>query len=63
MTIELDKVHNIKFANVFSWDANDYSDAFIESADFNGRPMTEEELEELNSDREFVHERLMQHLH
>ena len=34
-------------------DAPDFCDAFIASADYDGRPMTQEELDEINDDNDF----------
>ena len=36
-------------------DYPDFCDAYIVSADYNGQPMTETELDEINQDSEFVH--------
>jgi hypothetical protein len=50
------KVSNIEVDGINHADHPDYSDAFIISADYDGRPMTEDEINELNEDREFVFE-------
>lgn len=52
--IELD---GIDFA-----DYPDFCDAFIIGAEYKGKPMTEEQLEDLNNDREFVLQCVMNHL-
>lgn len=44
-------------------DAPDYSDAFIASALIDGREMTDAELELLNSDSCFVHEKVLDQIH
>lgn len=61
--IELDKIDNIKFEDIDRKDYPDFCDAFILSADMNGYPMTEMELEKLNEDSEFVHEKLFDYLY
>jgi hypothetical protein len=60
--MDLSKVDNIVFEDIDHSDYPDFCDAFIASADIDGRPMTEDELEELNENRDFVHEKLMDFL-
>ena len=43
-------------------DYPDFVDAYIESADYKGREMTEEELDFLNEDSDFVYEEVQKHL-
>jgi hypothetical protein len=58
--MDLTKVDNLVFEDVFADDYPDYCDAFVSSADIDGRPMTEAELEELNEDhREWVYGKLI----
>ena len=40
-------------------DAFDFCDAYISKAEINGRDMTEDELEELNEDKDFVHQEVL----
>jgi hypothetical protein len=49
-------IDNIEVDGINHRDAPDFCDAFIASADYDGREMTEEELEELNEDNDFVYE-------
>ena len=45
--------------NIVLGGANDYpdfTDAYIESADYKGQPMTQKQLDAINEDREFVFE-------
>jgi len=61
MSLDLTKVDNIEF----DYDTNDYpdfSDACITSADYDGNQMTDEQLDELNQDSDFVHEKLINYL-
>ncbi len=60
--MDLTKVTNIEFDGVDHRDYPDYCDAHIVSANYEGREMTEFEIEELNDDRDYVYERLMDHL-
>lgn len=43
-------------------DAPDYCDAYVIGATYMGEDLTEDQLEELNDDRQFVYERLMDYL-
>ena len=58
--IKLEEVEEMEFSDVDNSDYPDYSDAFVESATYKGREMTEEELNELNDDySDFVYQKLM----
>jgi len=60
--LDLTKINNLQFDGIDHEDFPKYCDAFIMSADYNGKEMTEEQLDELNEDREFVHEKLFDYL-
>jgi hypothetical protein len=45
--IDLTKVTDIVFADIDFADYPDFSDAYIESADYDGEPMTQEQIESL----------------
>jgi hypothetical protein len=58
---DLTKIDNIVCADVDMRDYPDFCDAYIESADYNGIPMTESQLERLNdTERDFCHEKISQ---
>jgi hypothetical protein len=62
--INLKRIDNIVFDGIDHTDAPDYCDVFIQSADMNGWPMSEDELTDLNENfNEWVHEKLMDYLH
>ena len=61
--IATNRVSNIVFSDVDHADAPDYCDAFIESADYDGVPMTVEQLDELNEDSDFKYEALQRWLY
>ncbi len=63
--IELDynKISNVYVAGIDMEDYGDFCDAYIESADYDGREMTEEELEVLNEDSSFVNEAVFNQLY
>jgi hypothetical protein len=57
-TIKLDyeKISNVFVGGIDMEDYPDFCDAYIESADYDNREMTDEELEILNEDGEFISE-------
>lgn len=55
--IDFKLVTNVSVDGIDTTDYPDFVDAFIESADYDGKPMNEEMLDEINSDHlDFVHE-------
>jgi len=56
-------IDTIEVEDIFHWDAPDYCDAFISYAEKNGVPLTDEELDTLNDDRDFVYECVLNHLY
>ena len=50
------KIDNIELDGIDTRDYPDFADAYIESADYDGIPMTDKQLDELNKDGEFVHQ-------
>ncbi len=56
------KIDNIEVDGIDTNDYPDFCDAFIASADYDGKPMTDEQLDELNEDRDFVYECAQNHL-
>jgi len=61
--MDLTKIDNIEFGEVTENDSPDFADAFISIADYNGEEMTEPQLNEINKNTEFVHEKLIEHLY
>ena len=55
-------INNIEVDGIDTKDYPDFCDAFIASADYEGKPMTDEQLAEINEDREFVYECVQNHL-
>ncbi len=60
--MDYSKIDNLEFDGIDHNDYPDYCDAHISNAFYNGIPMTEYELEEINEDRDFVYVKLMGHL-
>ena len=56
MTFDYSNISNIRVDDIDFRDAPDYVDAYISSCDYNGEPMTEEQLTFLNEDRDFVYD-------
>ena len=57
------KIDNIVIDGIDHKDYPDYCDAYIFSADYDGVEMTEEQLEEINDDRDFVYEAVINWIH
>ncbi len=55
-------IDNVKIEGIDFKDYPDFCDAFISSAYYNGKPMTEDQLDEINDDSDFVYECLQNHL-
>ena len=60
--MELDKITNIELGNIDTNDYPDFVDAFIESAEYDGVELTDEELYELNCNRDFVYQCVLNEL-
>lgn len=56
------KITDIEFDGINHRDAPDYCDAFIKSASYDGKEMNEEQLELINDDADFVHEKLIEYI-
>jgi hypothetical protein len=57
MQLNLSKIENMEFEGVDTSDYPDFVDAFLVSADIDGRELTEEEVDYLNDEHyEFVNE-------
>jgi len=54
--IDYTKLENLEVEGIDTRDYPDFCDAYISSAEINGREATEEELDEINEDRDFVYE-------
>jgi len=63
MALDYSKISDVEIDGIDHRDAPDYVDAFISSASYDGRPMTDEELDELNSDSDFVYSCVDDRLH
>ena len=50
------KISNISVEGIDLKDYPDFVDAFIDNADYDGEPMTDEQLDEINEDTDFVYD-------
>jgi len=55
-------IDNIEIEGIDTKDYPDFCDAFIASADYDGEPMNDEQIDELNEDSDFVYEAIQNHL-
>ena len=62
LIMDYKKINNIELDGIDTNDYPDFCDAFIVSADYEGKPMTNEQLDELNEDSDFVYECVQNHL-
>ena len=61
--IDKDKIENIKWEDIYPWDAPDFVDAYISYATIDGEPLTDEELEEIMKDTSWVFDKLNEYLY
>jgi hypothetical protein len=60
--IDYSKITDISIDGIDYSDYPDFCDAYIEEAFYDDIPLTEEQLDELNEDRDFVYSKLMDFL-
>jgi hypothetical protein len=60
--IDYKKIDNIEIDGIDTKDYPDFCDAYISSADYDGKPMTDEQLDELNEDGDYVYGHIMDYL-
>ena len=61
--LDLTKVHDVEVDGIDYRDAPDFADAYISYATYDGVPMTDEQLEELNDHGDFVYEQVMRSIY
>ena len=61
-TIDYKKIDNIEIDGIDTKDYPDFCDAYISSADYDGVPMTDKQLDELNEDGDYVYGHIMDYL-
>ena len=61
--VDFSKIDNVELDGIDYSDAPDFADAYIASCDIDGRPATDEELDVINSDSEFIFSQLEKYLY
>lgn len=61
--LDYSKIEDVEVVNIRAYDAPDYVDAFIESASYDGREMSDVELELLNEDSSFIYDHVIAKLY
>ena len=61
--IDYDLIEDVAVDGIDYNDYPDFCDAFIASATYNGKPMSDEMLDTLNEDYQFVYESVEDHLY
>jgi len=61
--IDLKEVDNAVIDDIDFADAPKFCDAYIASADYKGKPMTEEQLDELNENSDYVYSQIEKKLY
>jgi len=61
--MDYSKIDNITFEGIQFNDYPEFTDAFIDTANYEGRKMTNAELDEINEDSEYVYQELMKYLY
>jgi hypothetical protein len=60
--LDYNLIDDLEFDGIDYSDYPDFCDAYIVSATYGDRDMTDDELDELNEDRDYVYEKLMDHI-
>jgi hypothetical protein len=62
INLDYSLIDNVEIDGVDTADYPDFGDAYIVSADYNGREMTDDEIELLNDDGDFVLEKVYEYI-
>jgi hypothetical protein len=62
INLDYSLIDNVQIDGVDTADYPDFCDAYIVSADYNGREMTDDEIELLNDDGDFVLEKVYEYI-
>ena len=57
------KITNVEIEGIDYADYPDFCDAFISSAEYNGKPMTEEQIDKLSEDSDFMYQSIQSKLY
>lgn len=56
-------ITNVEIEGIDPKDHPEFADAYIQSAEYDGKPMTEDQLDKINADSGFVHEQVLAYIH
>lgn len=59
LNLDYSKIEDVAVGGIDTSDYPDFCDAFIESASYDGHPMSDLELDSLNDDRDYVYEEVL----
>mgnify|MGYP003965868655 FL=1 len=62
INLDYAKISDVEVDGIDTRDYPDFCDAFISYAEYDGREMTDEELDTLNEDSDFVYEAVQNYL-
>lgn len=62
-SLDYSRIENIELDGIDTRDYPDFCDAYISSATYKGRDMTDLELDRLNEDRDFVYNKVLDRLY
>ena len=62
INLDYTKISDVEVEGIDTADYPDFCDAFIASADYDGREMTDMELDTLNDDSDFVYDAVQTHI-
>ena len=60
--MDLNKITNVEVDGIDFKDYPDFTDAYISYAEYNGKEMTEDQLEELSDNSEFMYTALLKQI-
>lgn len=60
MKLDYNLIDNVQISGLDINDYPDFVDAYIEFADYNGEPMTEEQLNSINEDSDYVYAHIVE---
>ena len=60
MELDYKLISNVELDGLDQKDYPDFVDAYINSADYNGEPMTEEQLNAINEDSDYVYAHIVE---
>lgn len=63
MKLDYTKITDIEIDGLTYSDSHDYADAFISNANYDGREMTEVELDLLNEDSDYVYNKAIAYIY